>query len=134
MTLIKKGALTGLQVYISVPWSKKGVTFRNAPDWAPHKPEALRDAQLKAVYALAKAAHEFAYKKRGKMKYKGMMLPIGAVTVAMSVPKGAGVHGGKTREERAELRHAAAAATLAYLESLLRDRALTIPTVARPAI
>jgi len=130
MTLIKRGALSGLQVYISVPWAKKPLTFRNPPSWAPKKVENLSGPQLKAVYALAKAAYEQAYGKKGKVKG----LPIGAFIVQQAVPKGATVHGGKTPAERAELRHAAAAATLAYLESLLRARGETIPAIGRAAI
>lgn len=130
MTLVKKGALSGLQVYLSVPWAKKPVTFRNPPPWALGKVENLSGPQLKAAYALAKAAYEFAYKQKGKVRG----LPIGAFLVQQAVPKGAKVHGGKTREERAELRHAAAAATLAYLESLIRTKGETVPTVARPAV
>jgi hypothetical protein len=133
MTLVKRGALSGLQVYISVPWAKKPITFRNPPPWAPGKVESLSGPQLKAAYALARAAHDYAYGKTGKAYYKGVMLPIGAFIVATSVPKGAGVHGGKTIKERAELRHTAAATTLAYLESLLRTKGLTAPTIGRPA-
>ena len=89
--------------------------------------------QLMAAYALAKAAYEFGYGKKGKIRYKGKNLPIVAYIVAQSVPKGAGVHGGKTPEERREERHAAAAATLAFLESLIRARGGTPPTISRPA-
>jgi hypothetical protein len=134
VTLIKKGALAGLQVYLSVPWAKKPVTFRNPPPWAPSKVENLSGPQLLAAYSLAKSAYEYAYGKTGKIKYKGVMMPIGAVTVAQSVVKGAGVHGGKTIKERAELRHAAAAASLAYLESLIRTKGLALPTIGRPAV
>jgi len=133
MTLVKRGALSGLQVYISVPWAKKPVTFRNPPPWAPHKREALSSPQLKAAYSLAKAAYEYAYGKKGKALYKGVSMPIGAFIVATSVPKGAKIHGGRTVTERAELRHAGAAAMLAYLESLLRTKGETPPTIGRPA-
>jgi len=133
MTLIKRGALSGLQVYLSVPWSKKPVTFRNPPPWAPGKVESLSGPQLKAAYSLAKAAYEHAYGKKGKAYYKGTMMPIGAFIVATSVAKGAKIHGGKTVKERAELRHTAAASTLAYLESLLRTKGETVPTIGRPA-
>jgi len=130
MTLVKRGALSGLQVYLSVPWAKKPVTFRNPPPWAPGKVENLSGPQLKAAYALAKAAHDQAYGKKGKI----MGLPIGAVIVRQAVPKGAKVHGGLTIHERAERRHAAAAATLAYLESLIRAKGETVPTVGRAAV
>ncbi len=130
MTLVKKGALAGLQVYMSVPWAKKPLTFRNPPPWAPGKVENLSGPQLMAAYALAKAAYEQAYGKRGKVRG----LPIGAFIVQQAVPKGAKVHGGRTAAERAELRHAAAAATIAYLESLIRAKGATVPTIGRAAV
>jgi len=130
MTKLK--TLPGMQVYFSVPWARKPITLRPGPPWMG-KVENLSGPQLLAAYALAKAAYEFAYGKKGKIRYKGVNLPIGAALVAMSVPKGAKVHGGKTREERAAERHAAAAATLAYLESLIRTKGLSPPTIARPA-
>jgi len=133
MTLVKKGPLAGLQVYISVPWAKKRITFRNPPDWA-EKVENLSLPQLMAAYSLAKAAYEFAWDKKGKIKYKGRNIPIGAFIVAQAVSKGAGVHGGKTLEERRAERHAAAEATIAYLESLIRTKGGTPPTISRPAI
>jgi hypothetical protein len=134
MTLIRKGALSGLQVYLSVPWAKKPVTFRNPPAWAPAKVEELSGPQLMAAYSLARAAYEFAWGQKGKIRYKGRNIPIGAFIVAQAVSKGAGVHGGKTREERAALRHKAAETTLAYLESLIRTKGLTPPTLARPVL
>jgi hypothetical protein len=134
MTLIKKGALSGLQVYLSVPWAKKPLTFRNPPPWAPAKVESLSGPQLLAAYSLAKAAYDFAWEQKGKIRYKGRNIPIGAVIVAQAVSKGAGVHGGKTIEERAKLRHAAAATTIAYLESLIRTKGLTVPAISRPAL
>jgi len=130
--MTKLRAPAGLQIYFSVPWARKPITFRRGPPWMD-KVENLSLPQLSAAYALARAAYEFAFRKRGKIRYKGLNLPIGAVMVAQSVPKGAKVHGGKTREERAEERHAAAAATIAYLESLIRTKGGTPPTIGRPA-
>jgi len=133
MTLVRRGALAGMQVYISVPWAKKPITFRNPPPWAG-KVENLSLPQLMAAYALARAAHDFAYGQKGKVPVKGVSMPIGAFIVQQAVPKGAKVHGGLTREERAEMRHVSAAATLAYLESLIRAKGGSPPTIARPAI
>jgi hypothetical protein len=133
MTLVKRGALSGLQVYLSVPWAKKPITFRNPPPWAL-KVENLSGPQLLAAYSLARAAYDYAYGETGKMKYKGVMMPIGAVKVAMSVSKGAGIHGGRTPEKHRELRHTAAAATLAYLESLIKAKGLALPSVTKPPI
>jgi len=133
MTLVKRGALSGLQIYLSVPWAKKPVTFRNPPPWTL-KVENLSGPQLLAAYSLARAAYDYAYGETGKMKYKGVMMPIGAVKVAMSVSKGAGIHGGRTPEKRRELRHTAAAATLTYLESLIKAKGLALPSVTKPTI
>jgi len=133
MTLIKRGPLAGMQVYLSVPWAKKPVTFRNPPAWAMNV-ENLSVHQLQAAYALAKAAYEFAWGQKGKVKYKGRSMPISAVIVAQAVPHGAGVHGGRTPAERRELRHAMAEASIAYLESLIRAKGGTVPTLSRPAV
>ena len=133
MTKLK--AIPGMQIYLPgavSQWTEKPLILRRGPAWMG-RVENLSGPQLKAAYALAKAAYEFAYGKKGKVRYKGKNLPIGAFIVAQAVPKGAGVHGGKTRAERAEERHAAAAATLAYLESLIREKGETVPTISRPA-
>jgi hypothetical protein len=136
MTVIKRGGLAGLQVYLPggvAQWTKKPLIFRNPPPWVMGV-DLLSDGQLKAAYALARAAFEFAFGKRGKVRYKGMNLPIGAATVAYAVPKGAKVHGGMTKAERAEIRHKMAEVTIAYLESLLKTRGISPPSLARPAI
>ena len=74
--------------------------------------------QLKACLALAEAAHR-AYGKFGKVRYKGVEMPAVAVEVAKAVPKGAGVHGGKTYAERRRERHEAAAASIEALRALI---------------
>lgn len=128
MTLVKRGALAGMQVYISVPWAKKPITFRNPPPWVG-KVENLSLPQLMAAYSLAKAAHEYAYGQTGKAIVKGVSMPIGAWVVQQSVKKGVKAHGGKTYAERAEMRHVSAKATLAYLESLIKAKGGTPPAV-----
>jgi len=136
VTLVKRGALAGLQVYLPgavAQWTRKPLIIRNPPPWVLGV-ENLSDAQLKACYALAKAAHDYAYGKRGKVKYKGLNLPIGAVIVAEAVPKGAKVHGGRTRAERAEERHLMADVMISYLESLIRARGVTVPTITAPRL
>jgi len=131
MTKLK--ALKGMQIYFSVPWSRKPLTLRRGPPWQDNVAN-LSLPQLRAAYALAKAAHEFAYGVKGKILYKGLRIPKAAFVVAQAVPKGPGVHEGMTPEERRAERHAAAEATLAYLESLIRAKGGTPPTITRPAV
>jgi hypothetical protein len=136
MTLIKRGGLAGLQVYLPgavSQWTRKPLIFRNPPPWVLGV-ENLSGPQLLAAYSLAKAAYDYAYGQTGKIKYKGLNLPIGAAIVAQAVKKGAGVHGGKTRKERAELRHKMAEVTIAYLKSLIEAKGLEVPTITKPTI
>jgi len=115
MTQLK--TLKGMQIYWSVPWSRKPITFRRGPPWMGNVAN-LSVPQLKACLALAEAAYG-AFGKRGKVRYKGLNLPIVAVEVAKAVPKGAGVHGGKTRAERAREAHEAASASIEALRALI---------------
>jgi hypothetical protein len=137
MTLVKRGALSGLQVYLPgavSQWTRKQLIIRNPPPWVLGV-ENLSGPQLKACWALAKAAHDYAYGKRGKVKYKGLNLPISAAIVAEAVPKGAKVHGGRTRAERAEERHLMAEVMLSYLEALAAQKGATpLPTLRAPSI
>ena len=115
MTQLK--TLKGMQIYFSVPWARKPITFRRGPPWMGNVAN-LSLPQLKACLALAEAAHR-AYGKFGKVRYKGVEMPAVAVEVAKAVPKGAGVHGGKTYEERRRERHEAAAASIEALRALI---------------
>jgi hypothetical protein len=110
--------LKGMQIYFSVPWSRKALTLRPGPPWIDNVAN-LSLPQLKAALALAEAAHTRAYGQFGKRRYKGMMMPASAVIVATTVPKGPGIHGGKTIEERRRERHEAAAASIEALRSLI---------------
>jgi hypothetical protein len=116
MTELK--TLKGMQIYFSVPWSRKPITFRRGPPWMGNVAN-LSGPQLKAALALAEAAYSKGYRQYGKIRYKGLNLPAPAVIVAQSVPKGAKVHGGMTRVERAERRHAAAGASIEALRALI---------------
>ncbi len=116
MTQLK--TLKGLQVYFSVPWSRKAITFRRGPPWMGNVAN-LSLPQLKACLALADAAYTRGWGKFGKRRYKGVMMPAPAVEVAVAVPKGAGVHGGKTPAERRRERHEAAAASIEALRALI---------------
>jgi hypothetical protein len=116
MTELK--TLKGMQIYFSVPWSRKPITFRRGPPWMGNVAN-LSLAQLKAALALAEAASTKAFGAFGKRRYKGVMMPAPAVVVATSVAKGAGVHGGKTLETRRRERHEAAAASIEALRSLI---------------
>ena len=136
MVKIKRGALAGLQVYLPgavSQWTRKPLILRNAPPWA-FGLENLSGPQLSACYALAKAAHDYAYGQKGKVRYKGLNLPIGAALVAQSVPKGIKVHGGMSRAERAALRHSMAGVMLSYLEALMSEKKVTAPTIKKPEI
>lgn len=120
MTQLK--TLKGMQIYFSVPWSRKPITFRRGPPWMGNVAN-LSLPQLKACLALAEAAHTKGWGAFGKIRYKGVMMPAPAVKVAVTVPKGAKVHGGKTLEERRRERHEAAAASIEALRALITAKA-----------
>jgi len=108
----------GLLVAKAVPWSRKQpFIVKSPPPWFRNR-GALSAAQLKACIALAEAASA-SYGTKGKVPYKGVSMPAIAVAVAGKVAKGAKVHGGLTRAERAERSHAAAGASIAGLRSIL---------------
>jgi len=110
----------GLLVAKGAPWSRKPWILKSPPPWYRNR-GALSGPQLKANIALARAATA-AYGTRGKTPYKGVTMPSVAVKVATTVPKGPGVHGGLTRDQRASRAHAAAAASIAGLETLLAQK------------
>jgi len=110
----------GLIVARPVPWTAKTYVLKTPPPWMGNR-NALSPPQLKACIALSRAATA-AYGKRGKLPYKGFSMPIVAVEVAKTVTKGAGVHGGLTREERARRAHETAGASIASLEAILAGR------------
>lgn len=110
----------GLLVCKAPPWARKNFYLRTPPPWYRNR-AGLSAPQLSACLALARAANA-AYGKRGKVMYKGVNMPIVAVEVAKAVPKGAKVHGGLTRAERAERRHSMASASIAGLEGLLSQK------------
>jgi hypothetical protein len=116
MTELK--TLKGMQIYFSVPWSRKALTLRRGPPWMGNVAN-LSLPQLEAALALAEAAHTKAYGQFGKRRYKGVMMPAPAVIVATTVAKGAGAHGGKTPETRRREAHEAAAASIEALRSLI---------------
>lgn len=104
------------------PWTlgrkaARGFIFKKAPPWMGNR-AALSVPQLKANLALANVATE-AYGTRGKEMYKGVAMPKVAVAVAKGVPKGPGVHGGVSPEERSRAAHEAAGASIASLRSLI---------------
>jgi len=72
--------------------------------------------QKKECIALGEAAYA-PYGTRGKTPYKGVSMPAVAVKVAITVLKGEGVHGGKTKEKRRSDAHAAARASLDALKA-----------------
>ena len=125
--------LKGMQIYFpgGVTWSRKPLHLRRGPAWM-NNPAALSVPQLRACLALARAAHDRAYGRKGKRYYKGMMMPAPAVIVAETVPKGVGVHGGKSPDARRRERHRAAAASIAALEALLAAKGAA-PTAPAPA-
>jgi hypothetical protein len=107
----------GLIVAKGPAWSRKPWILKTPPPWYRNR-NALSSPQIKACLALAEAATA-AYGTKGKTQYKGVSMPSVAVKVATTVAKGAGVHGGLTREERGRRAHEAAAASIASLRSLL---------------
>ena len=120
-----KTGIPGIIIAHVPPWTlgkkaARGYIYKRGPPWMNNR-AALSVPQLKACIALAEAAHA-AYGTKGKLPYKGVMMPAVAVKVAETVPKGAKVHGGLTREERARLRHEAASASIATLKSLLAQK------------
>jgi hypothetical protein len=136
MTLVKRGALAGLQVYLPgavSQWTRKQLIIRNPPPWALGV-ENLSGPQLSACYALAMAASQFGFGEGGKVKYKGLNLPIVAAIVAQAVPKGEGVHGGIPKSERARRKHEMFEVTRAYLESLMEAKGVARPTITTPTI
>ncbi|MEM0065026.1 MAG: hypothetical protein QW253_00060 [Metallosphaera sp.] len=124
--MAKLAFLPKMQVYFSVPWSRKPLTLRPGPPWIGD-PEKLSVPQLRAALELSRAAYEKAYGKTGKERYKGVLMPRPAVIIAETVKKGPGVHGGITPEERRRRAHARARATIAYLEALLRAKGAAAP-------
>lgn len=110
----------GLLVAKGPPWSRKPWILKTPPPWYRNR-NALSGPQLKACIALGRAATA-AYGTMGKAPYKGVSMPAVAVEVAKTVPKGAKVHGGLSRRERAERAHAAAGASIASLEAILAGK------------
>jgi hypothetical protein len=120
--------LKGLQVYFSVPWSRKPLTLRSGPPWQLTGLKGLSLPQLKAVEALIDIMVNTVYGKvKGKLPYRGISMPASAVTLASTLAAkkltGPKVHGGMTPAERAAKRHEAALATLAYVKSLIAEKA-----------
>jgi len=107
----------GLIVAKAPPWSRKKIILKSPPPWVGNR-NALSPAQVKACVALGEAAYA-AYGTTGKIPYKGVSMPAVAVKVATAVPKGEGVHGGRTKEERRRLAHEGARASLDALKALV---------------
>jgi hypothetical protein len=107
----------GLVVAKAPPWSRKQYILKNPPPWYRNR-AALSGPQIKACLALGTAAIS-ARGSTGKAPYKGVSMPIVAVKVAGAVPKGAGVHGGRTAADRRALASSSADASMASLRSLL---------------
>lgn len=107
----------GLIVAKGPPWSRKPWILKTPPPWFRNR-NALSAPQIKACLALSEAATA-AFGTRGKIMYKGVSMPAVAVKVAGVVPKGPGVHGGLSREERGRRQHEAASASIASLRALL---------------
>jgi len=116
--MAKLKMLKGMQIYFSVPWSRKPLTIRPGPRWLGNR-AALSVPQLKACLALAEAAYSKSWGSQGFRYYKGINMPASAVIVATTVSKGEGVHGGKSRAERRRERHEAAAASIEALRALI---------------
>ena len=110
----------GLIVAKGPPWSRKAWILKTPPPWFRNR-NALSTPQIKACLALAEAATA-AFGTRGKTMYKGVSMPSVAVKVASTVAKGASVHGGLSKEERARRTHEAATASIASLRSLLATK------------
>lgn len=110
--------MMGLIVAKSPPWSGKPYVLKTPPPWAGNR-NALSNAQKKACIALGDAAFT-AYGTKGKIPYKGFNMPAVAVKVATAVPKGEGVHGGKSRETRRTEAHEASRASLDALRASIR--------------
>lgn len=115
----------GLIVSRTPPWARRKYVLKRPAPWTG-KRENLSGPQLKACLALARAATA-SYGKRGKVPYKGVNMPVVAVEVAKAVPKGASVHGGLSRADRARRAHEAASASIASLESILAAKGVGIP-------
>ena len=107
----------GLVVAKAPAWSRKQYILKTPPPWYRNR-AALSGPQIKACLALGTAAIS-ARGTTGKTPYKGVSMPSVAVKVATSVPKGAGVHGGRTAADLRTIRQAAADASMASLRSLL---------------
>lgn len=121
-----------MQIYFPGAVStRKELILRSGPPWMG-KAELLSLPQLKACYALAKIAHEYGYEKTGKVKYKGLNISMPAYIVALGVPKGVGVHGGKKRTERAEERHKVTKLVLKFLEAMIEEKGGTVPKIEAP--
>ena len=108
----------GLIVAKAPPWSRKKMILKSPPPWVGNR-NALSNPQKKACAALGDAAFA-AFGTTGKTQYKGVNMPSVAVKVATSVPKGEKAHGGKSRDERRNERHAAARASLDGLKASIR--------------
>jgi len=126
--------LKGMQIYFSVPWSRKPLTLRSGPPWQLRGLDGLSLPQLKAVEALVDTMVNTVYGNvKGKVSYKGVDMPASAVTLATTLAKnkltGPKVHGGMTPAERAAKRHEAALATLAYIRSLIAEKSPTKPAI-----
>lgn len=107
----------GLLVAKGPAWSRKPWILKTPPPWYRNR-GALSAPQIKACLALAEAATA-AFGTRGKISYKGVSMPAVAVKVATTVAKGATVHGGLSKDERARRQHEAASTSIAGLRSLL---------------
>ena len=108
----------GLIVAKAPPWSRKKMCLKTPPPWVGNR-NALSNPQKKACAALADAAYG-AFGTTGKTQYKGVSMPSVAVKVATAVPKGEKAHGGKSKDERRNERHAAAGASIAALKASIR--------------
>ncbi|GAJ00332.1 unnamed protein product [marine sediment metagenome] len=106
---------TGLIVARGPPWSRRKWIQKAPPAWYRNA-DALSVPQKKACVALGEAAHA-AYGTMGKTPYKGISMPAVAVKVAITVPKGEGAHGGKSKEKRRSDAHTAARASLDALKA-----------------
>jgi hypothetical protein len=108
----------GLIVAKGPPWSRKEWILKTPPPWAGNS-RNLSGPQAKACIALGDAAFA-AYGTTGKTHYKGVNMPSVAVKVATVVPKGEGIHGGKTQATRRKEAHDAARASIDSLRALVR--------------
>jgi len=127
-----RGGIMGVKRLVEIAYSTKKFVIARTPPWGYKRPVVLRgypvtalnptDPQFAQRLKLALAAQKVRG-TTGKAMYKGVLMPAVCSKIAGMIT---GSTGGKTKEERAAARHAAADAHIESMKAEAKRRGISV--------